>query len=99
MNTTTDVFEAPRVSQRKFDCEVKPGISSFADDPSQLPAQLLPCLHAAEDKLPAGSVKATPVYLRATAGMRVLLDNDPDKAAAVLAEATAAINETLFNTT
>lgn len=47
-------------------------ISSFADDPSEAGRELLPCLERAKDAVPKHKLAMTPVFLGATAGMRLL---------------------------
>jgi len=47
-------------------------LSSFSDDPSKAGHELQPCLDKAKDVVPPQQHKATPVFLGATAGMRML---------------------------
>jgi len=47
-------------------------ISSYADDPSEVAAELQPCLDKAKDAVPKHQHKKTPIFLGATAGMRIL---------------------------
>ena len=47
-------------------------ISSFSDDPSEAGRELLPCLDEAKDTVPYHQQETTPVFLGATAGMRLL---------------------------
>ena len=47
-------------------------ISSFADDPSGAGRELKPCLDKAKDAVPKPQQSATPIFLGATAGMRLL---------------------------
>ena len=49
-----------------------PGISHFANDPSQVAKSLEPYLEFAKKKIPEEKIKDTPVYMGATAGMRML---------------------------
>ncbi|KAK1230627.1 Golgi apyrase [Marasmius sp. AFHP31] len=52
--------------------KVEPGISSFADHPEDLPNYLRPLLAHALDYVPPSLHSQTPIYLLATAGMRLL---------------------------
>ena len=48
------------------------GISQYTNDPSQAGKSLEPCLDVAHNAIPAGLRRETPIYLGATAGMRLL---------------------------
>ncbi|NWZ68901.1 ENTP8 diphosphohydrolase, partial [Acrocephalus arundinaceus] len=70
-----------------------PGISSYADDPAGAGASLKPCLDKAMKIVPAEQQRDTPMYLGATAGMRLLREENSTKAEQVLAEVSKAIGE------
>ncbi|NXJ79048.1 ENTP8 diphosphohydrolase, partial [Trogon melanurus] len=70
-----------------------PGISSYADDPAGAGASLKPCLERAMKIVPAEQQRETPTYLGATAGMRLLREQNSTKAEQVLAEVAKAIGE------
>ncbi|XP_053852077.1 ectonucleoside triphosphate diphosphohydrolase 8-like isoform X3 [Vidua macroura] len=70
-----------------------PGISSYADDPVGAGASLKPCLDRAMKIVPAEQQRETPTYLGATAGMRLLREENSTKAEQVLAEVSKAIGE------
>ncbi|NXQ81122.1 ENTP8 diphosphohydrolase, partial [Nyctibius grandis] len=70
-----------------------PGISSYADDPAGAGASLKPCLDKAMKIVPAEQQRETPTYLGATAGMRLLREQNSTKAQQVLAEVAKAIGE------
>ncbi|XP_053817800.1 ectonucleoside triphosphate diphosphohydrolase 8-like isoform X2 [Vidua chalybeata] len=75
-------------------CSVSgPGISSYADDPVGAGASLKPCLDRAMKIVPAEQQRETPTYLGATAGMRLLREENSTKAEQVLAEVSKAIGE------
>ncbi|XP_053328487.1 ectonucleoside triphosphate diphosphohydrolase 2 [Spea bombifrons] len=60
------------VSQHSM-CDVEgPGISSYYQDPPEAGKSLEPCLKQAVKDVPASRHSMTPVYLGATAGMRLL---------------------------
>ena len=82
-NISTRVYEAPKVEQVKFSCSTDKGISMY-DDPRDSAASLQDCLTQAASVIPANRRSQTPVHLRATAGMRVLHENNPAKADAIL---------------
>ncbi|XP_052537284.1 ectonucleoside triphosphate diphosphohydrolase 8 [Tympanuchus pallidicinctus] len=69
------------------------GISSYADDPTGAGASLKPCLDKAMAVIPAEQQWQTPTYLGATAGMRLLREQNSTKAEQVFAEVTKAIRE------
>lgn len=61
-----------RVEQR-HSCKVKgPGISSYASAPVKAGESLKACMQEAEDQVPESRHQETPLYLGATAGMRLL---------------------------
>ncbi|XP_064249560.1 ectonucleoside triphosphate diphosphohydrolase 8-like isoform X2 [Passer domesticus] len=75
-------------------CSVSgPGISSYADDPAGAGASLKPCLDRAMKIVPAEQQRETPTYLGATAGMRLLREENSSKAEQVLAQVSEAIGE------
>jgi Golgi apyrase len=53
--------------------KIHPGVSSFAEKPSQIgPDHLKQLIEIALDEVPDSKISETPVYLMATAGMRLL---------------------------
>ncbi|TFK46631.1 hypothetical protein OE88DRAFT_1637822 [Heliocybe sulcata] len=52
--------------------KVEPGISTFAGDPEGVPAYLAPLLEHARSHIPPSLQPETPLFLLATAGMRLL---------------------------
>uniref|UniRef100_A0A674HUC4 Ectonucleoside triphosphate diphosphohydrolase 8 n=1 Tax=Taeniopygia guttata TaxID=59729 RepID=A0A674HUC4_TAEGU len=79
------------VSQVEACSVAGPGISSYADDPAGAGAGLKPCLDRAMKIVPAEQQRETPTYLGATAGMRLLREENSTKAEQVLAEVSKAI--------
>lgn len=68
--------------------KVQPGLSAFASDAAGAAASLQPLLQFAAQHVPASQVARTPVYLMATAGLRLL----PAAAAeAILSECRSAL--------
>ncbi|XP_063208732.1 ectonucleoside triphosphate diphosphohydrolase 8 [Chroicocephalus ridibundus] len=75
-------------------CNVSgPGISSYADNPAEAGASLKPCLETAMQIVPAEQQRETPTYLGATAGMRLLREQNSTKAEQVFAEVAKAIGK------
>ncbi|XP_075572542.1 ectonucleoside triphosphate diphosphohydrolase 8-like [Pelecanus crispus] len=70
-----------------------PGISSYADNPAGAGASLKPCLDKAMKIIPAEQQRETPTYLGATAGMRLLREQNSTKAEQVFAEVAKAISK------
>lgn len=68
---------------RSKDIYSRTGISTFAEDPEDLPAYLRPLLSHAQDHIPPSLHADTPLFLLATAGMRLL---SPEQQAAILLE-------------
>ncbi|KAJ7481117.1 nucleoside-diphosphatase [Mycena galericulata] len=64
--------------------KVEPGISSYADDPESIGVHLRPLLAHARNLVPPSLQPTTPLFLLATAGMRLL---PPEKQALVLQHA------------
>ncbi|NXI98899.1 ENTP8 diphosphohydrolase, partial [Psophia crepitans] len=81
------------VSQVEVCAVSGPGISSYADNPAGAGASLKPCLDAAMKIIPAEQQRQTPTYLGATAGMRLLREQNSTKAEQVFAEVAKAIGE------
>ncbi|XP_078379735.1 ectonucleoside triphosphate diphosphohydrolase 1-like [Oculina patagonica] len=70
--------------------KVEPGISDFADDPSQVEAYMMPLLESAKKTIPEDKQNSTPIFLLATAGMRLLPE---DQADAILDEVRKLFND------
>ncbi|KAM9521818.1 ectonucleoside triphosphate diphosphohydrolase 8 isoform 1-T1 [Guaruba guarouba] len=81
------------VSQVEACTAAGPGISSYADDPAGAGASLKPCLDKAMEIIPAEQQRETPTYLGATAGMRLLREQNSTKAQQVFAEVAKTIGE------
>ncbi|GAA5979570.1 hypothetical protein JCM5350_004941 [Sporobolomyces pararoseus] len=64
--------------------KVEPGISTFGDNPEDVAEYLKPLIEFAASVIPADQLSSTPIYLLATAGMRLL---PPSQQAAVLSSA------------
>ncbi|KAM9716943.1 ectonucleoside triphosphate diphosphohydrolase 1 isoform 1-T1 [Menidia menidia] len=59
--------------QQKYSCKVKgKGISSYADEPQKAGESLRECMFEAKKQVPKNRHGETPLYLGATAGMRLL---------------------------
>ncbi|XP_077205497.1 ectonucleoside triphosphate diphosphohydrolase 1 isoform X2 [Paroedura picta] len=79
-------------------CEVKgSGISSYANEPENAGMSLKQCMDKAKLVVPARKYKETPVYLGATAGMRLLRKQNKNIADKVLSEVTATLDSYPFN--
>ncbi|KAG6836873.1 hypothetical protein H0H93_001933 [Arthromyces matolae] len=81
-------FTLPRVEKgtekgEDWVTKVEPGISSFGDNPQGVGQYLQPLLSHARKHIPPSLEKETPLFLLATAGMRLL---DPIRQALVLQE-------------
>lgn len=74
--------------------EVKPGLSSYANNPKHAAMSLLPLLEKAKGKVPKDLHRCTPIVLKATAGLRLLKDADSD---AILDHVRRAIAKTTFH--
>ncbi|BGP06561.1 Golgi apyrase [Rhodotorula toruloides] len=61
--------------------KVEPGISTFGSNPAGVPDYLRPLIEFAASVIPADKLPSTPIYLLATAGMRLL---PPEQQSAVL---------------
>ncbi|KAJ7381421.1 hypothetical protein OS493_001556 [Desmophyllum pertusum] len=70
--------------------KVEPGISDLADDPSQVEAYMMPLLESAQKTIPEDKQALTPIFLLATAGMRLLPE---DQADAILNEVRKLFND------
>lgn len=70
--------------------KVKPGLDDLHDDPSKVEAYLMPLLEAAKKTIPKDKHSSTPIFLLATAGMRLLPE---DQAEALLNEVRKLFND------
>ncbi|KAM9207000.1 ectonucleoside triphosphate diphosphohydrolase 2 isoform 1-T1 [Dugong dugon] len=79
-------------------CDVQGGgISSYADNPSRAGQSLVECLDQALRDVPKERHAGTPLYLGATAGMRLLHLTDPEASAEVLSAVTQTLNSYPFD--
>ncbi|KAF4614923.1 hypothetical protein D9613_002584 [Agrocybe pediades] len=81
-------YKLPKVEKGTRDSDlwvtkVEPGLSSLADNPQDVGAYLRPLLSHAREHVPPSLQKDTPLFLLATAGMRLL---PPKKQAEILLE-------------
>ncbi|KAH8813618.1 nucleoside phosphatase family-domain-containing protein [Flagelloscypha sp. PMI_526] len=67
----------------EWSIKIEPGISTFGDDPHGVTAYLRPLLDHAREQIPPSRQPDTPLFLLATAGMRLL---ESQKQAAILKE-------------
>ncbi|XP_038046763.1 uncharacterized protein LOC119720971 [Patiria miniata] len=85
------------VSQLAYVSEcTEEGVATFANDPNGLVPGLKSCLDIAELVLPEFSHYDTPVYLGATAGMRLLTKTNPEESEAVMQTVRQTLAETPF---
>ncbi|KAM9618755.1 ectonucleoside triphosphate diphosphohydrolase 1 isoform 1-T1 [Trichechus inunguis] len=79
-------------------CKVKgPGISAFASNVQDIPVYLSKCMGRAKELIPKYKHHQTPVYLGATAGMRLLRMENEQLAKRILASVTSFLNSYPFN--
>ncbi|XP_069997430.1 ectonucleoside triphosphate diphosphohydrolase 5 [Penaeus vannamei] len=76
--------------------EIKPGLSSYADNPEEGAKSLLPLLELAKGRIPKQHWASTPIVLKATAGLRLLPE---EKAEALLQEVKKVLKTSGFHTT
>lgn len=74
--------------------EVKPGLSSYASNPSEAAKSLVPLLSKAKEKIPKDLQPCTPIVLKATAGLRLLKESD---STAILDHVRRLIEKTPFH--
>ncbi|XP_062374012.1 ectonucleoside triphosphate diphosphohydrolase 1 isoform X2 [Sardina pilchardus] len=85
------------VRQRHF-CGVKgKGISSYALNISGAGQSLKECIEEAKRNIDEAKYGETPVYLGATAGMRLLMEQDSESAKKVLSSVTDTLQKTPFD--
>uniref|UniRef100_A0A8D2J693 Ectonucleoside triphosphate diphosphohydrolase 3 n=1 Tax=Varanus komodoensis TaxID=61221 RepID=A0A8D2J693_VARKO len=90
--TTAYVYEWPAekenntgVVSQTFKCNVKgPGISSYGNNPREIAEPINDCMNKVKEKIPSHLHSSTPVYLGATAGMRLLRSQNESAASEVL---------------
>ncbi|KAJ3756925.1 nucleoside-diphosphatase [Lentinula raphanica] len=88
VSSQSSLHSLPKVEKgtkdgKDWSTKVETGISTFANNPEDIGAYLRPLLGHARDKIPPSLHKDTPLFLLATAGMRLLT---PDKQAEILKE-------------
>ncbi|XP_010600727.1 ectonucleoside triphosphate diphosphohydrolase 2 [Loxodonta africana] len=79
-------------------CDVRGGgISSYADNPSGAGQSLVECLDQALRDVPKNRHAGTPLYLGATAGMRLLHLTNPEASASILVAVTQTLSRYPFD--
>lgn len=58
--------------------KIKPGLSAFKDTPAKAGASLAPLIEFAKAKVPADQAATTPIFLMATAGLRMVGESAKD---------------------
>uniref|UniRef100_A0A8C3LK79 Ectonucleoside triphosphate diphosphohydrolase 8 n=1 Tax=Chrysolophus pictus TaxID=9089 RepID=A0A8C3LK79_CHRPC len=82
------------VVSQTFSCDVQgPGITSYANDPPKAGDSLRECLEEALKVVPAAKQRDVSAYFGATAGMRLLREQNSSAADQVLAEIAKTIQE------
>ncbi|XP_061335572.1 ectonucleoside triphosphate diphosphohydrolase 8-like isoform X1 [Pezoporus flaviventris] len=82
------------VVSQTLSCDVHgQGISSYANDPPKAGDSIRECLDKALKVVPAAKQREVPAYLGATAGMRLLREQNSSAAEQVLAEVTKTMQE------
>ncbi|NXY20433.1 ENTP8 diphosphohydrolase, partial [Atrichornis clamosus] len=82
------------VVSQTLSCDVQgQGISSYANDPPEAGNSLRDCLDKALKVVPAEKQRDVPVYLGATAGMRLLREQNSSAAHQILAEVAKTLQE------
>ncbi len=76
-----------------WEAKVRPGLSAYAGRADEAARSLLPLLQFAAANVPAGEHARTSVYLRATAGLRLLGE---DEQAAILGAVSGLLDESPF---
>uniref|UniRef100_A0A8C0H722 Ectonucleoside triphosphate diphosphohydrolase 8 n=1 Tax=Chelonoidis abingdonii TaxID=106734 RepID=A0A8C0H722_CHEAB len=91
---TSDKTNDTGVVSQTLSCNVKgPGISSYANDPPKAGVSLRSCLEEALKVIPDERQREVPVYLGATAGMRLLSMENKSAADQVLNEVTKTLQQ------
>ncbi|XP_056607602.1 ectonucleoside triphosphate diphosphohydrolase 8 [Triplophysa dalaica] len=86
------------IVSQKLSCDVDgDGISSYVKNPPAAGESLKKCLDVAKAAVPAENQKTTPVYLGATAGMRLLSLQNQSQADTILEEVTNTIQSYPFD--
>ncbi|CAR24325.1 apyrase [Lachancea thermotolerans CBS 6340] len=77
---TENLYSVPRISlSKEWTTKTSPGLSSFKKKPNKaFKDHIKPLLQFAEDIIPKENLKSTPVFIQATAGMRLLSDKKRD---------------------
>uniref|UniRef100_A0A8C6ER49 Ectonucleoside triphosphate diphosphohydrolase 8 n=1 Tax=Marmota marmota marmota TaxID=9994 RepID=A0A8C6ER49_MARMA len=75
-------------------CQVEgPGISSYTSDPTQAGESLKGCLEEALALIPENQYRGTPLFLGATAGMRLLSQKNSSQAGDILAAVSGVLGQ------
>lgn len=73
--------------------KIKPGLSAYRDSPSEAGASLVPLIEHAKRRVPERLIARTPVFLMATAGLRMVGDAPKD---AILQSVCGTLSESGF---
>ncbi|XP_069877407.1 ectonucleoside triphosphate diphosphohydrolase 1-like isoform X3 [Dipodomys merriami] len=80
------------------ECKVKgPGISKYVQKPNELDMYLTECMEKSKEVIPSSQHQDTPVYLGATAGMRLLRMENEQSAERVLAAVSRSLSNYPFD--
>ncbi|NWX39739.1 ENTP8 diphosphohydrolase, partial [Steatornis caripensis] len=91
--TPTSLSQATAISLSQPDSLPGQGISSYANDPLKAGDSLRECLDKALKVIPAAKQRDVPAYLGATAGMRLLREQNSSATDQVLAEVAKTMQE------
>lgn len=86
-------FVGGSVEPEHENLKVRPGLSSFANEPTQAGKSLEPLLEFMRNEIPEESRGESPIYLKATAGLRMI---DETSSAAVLESVRRALESSEF---
>lgn len=94
---TAPVVLVPEFSQQKFACEIKRGIATYSSGEAAA-AALTSCLQASVAEIPPAQLSWTPIFVEATAGMRLLHLSDPSLAQDIVESVSQTVDGFGFDT-
>jgi apyrase len=96
LNRTGPAVPALQIPGAVYSAKIVPGIGSFVSNASAAGTSLLPLLAFARQQVPSELYNSTPIFLKATAGMRELNNSNPVAAGLIMKSVNTTLSASGF---